>query len=216
MKRVNRNFLAETSKSNRISLCMARFFDYNVEKLIGGKTMLPDSYRQDATRIRRDLHKIPESGFHEFQTQAYIMRFLQELGLQGEPIAQTGVACFFDMGQSSAIAFRADMDGLCITERTAHDFQSETTGIMHACGHDGHMTMLLLLAKYLSENPIQISKNILLIFQPAEEGPGGAKVVIEEGVLQRFHVEHVFGFHLSPDYPFGTVAFTDGNFCIRR
>ncbi len=169
-------------------------------------------YTDEAVRIRRELHQIPETGFSEFETQKYIMAYLAELGLSCEKCARTGVVCYLDMGAETTLALRSDMDGLAIEELNDVEYKSRHEGRMHACGHDGHMTMLLLFAKYVAEEKPKLKKNILLLFQPAEEGPGGAVEVVSEGVLKKYKVKHVFGFHLSPEYPLGTVAATPGEF----
>lgn len=174
--------------------------------------ILKERYYLDCIEIRRDLHKIPEEGLKEFKTNKYIMNYLNKIGLKCEKSAGTGVICFFDVGSDETYAFRADMDGLSIAEENNIDFKSEHNGMMHACGHDGHMTILLLFAKYLVENKDKIKKNILLIFQPAEEGPGGARIMVEEGVLRRFHVKNVFGLHIEPYIQKGKIATKPGNF----
>ncbi len=167
---------------------------------------------EKAKKIRRDLHQIPECGLNEVLTQAYIMRFLSNLGLNCVVYAKTGVACLIDMHKDSTIAFRADMDGLPVTEETEAVYQSLHKGMMHACGHDGHMSMLLLFADYVMTQKQELAHNILLIFQPAEEGPGGASIMIAEGILKTYHVSRIFGFHLSPDYAFGKIATKPGEF----
>lgn len=174
--------------------------------------MINKTYYDDAIKIRRDLHKIPEVGFREFKTQKYIMDFLTELNLPYQITANTGLACYLNMHQGTTIALRSDMDGLPITEENNVDYKSLHEGFMHACGHDGHITMLLLYAKYIIEEKITLPNNVLLLFQPAEEGPGGAKKIIEEGVLAKYEVKHIFGLHLSPDHPFGTIASKAGEF----
>lgn len=168
--------------------------------------MIDSSYENDAVKIRRDLHQIPEIGFQEFKTQKYIMDYLNDLGLHCEKCAQTGVICYMDMKQDVTIALRSDMDGLPIIEQNNVPYKSTHSGKMHACGHDGHMSILLLLAKYIVRENVKLNKNILLIFQPAEEGPGGAVEVIKENILKKYQVKHVFGFHLSPEYPMGILA----------
>ena len=145
--------------------------------------MLYSDCYEDAIRIRRDLHQIPETGFKEVKTQQYIMNFLNDLGLNYETMAETGVVCFLDMNREDTVALRSDMDGLPIEEKNNVDYKSIHPGKMHACGHDGHITMLLLFAKHIVTEKIRLPKNIILLFQPAEEGPGGARKVIEEGIL---------------------------------
>ena len=174
--------------------------------------MISNVYSDEARKIRRDLHMIPEIGFQEFKTQKYIMNFLAELDLSYEIAAKTGVVCYIDMHQNTTIALRSDIDGLSINEKNDIDYKSLHEGFMHACGHDGHIAMLLAYAKYIITENIQLPNNILLIFQPAEEGPGGAETIIEEGFLKKYDVSHVFAFHLSPDYPYGMIATKSGEF----
>ncbi|MEG0376915.1 MAG: M20/M25/M40 family metallo-hydrolase, partial [Eubacterium sp.] len=138
-------------------------------------------YKEEAVKLRCDLHRIPEVGFKEYKTQAYILNYLRDLGYAPEVLCNTGVALYIQgkTGMAETIAIRADMDGLSVIEETGVDFMSEHSGMMHACGHDGHMTMVLLVAKYLKEHPEARVRNILLIFQPAEEGPGGAEPIVK-------------------------------------
>lgn len=168
--------------------------------------ILKEKYFEEIKRIRRDLHRIPEEGLKEYKTSQYIKDYLTSLGLEYDITAQTGVLCYFDAGSSDTYAFRTDMDGLSIVENNDIDFKSSHCDMMHACGHDGHMAILLVFAKYLSENKINLKSNILLIFQPAEEGPGGAKLIIEEGKLKEYNVKNVFALHLSPNVPKGKYS----------
>ncbi len=174
--------------------------------------MINKAYSDEARRVRRDLHMIPEIGFEEYKTQKYITDYLTVLNLSYEIVAKTGVVCFIDMHQDTTIALRSDIDGLSINEQNDVDYKSKHEGYMHACGHDGHVAMLLTYAKYIIAEKIQLQNNILLVFQPAEEGPGGAQKIIEEGLLKKYDVSHVFAFHLSPDYPYGMIATKSGEF----
>ncbi|MTI49537.1 M20 metallopeptidase family protein [Sporosalibacterium faouarense] len=160
--------------------------------------------------IRRHLHRIPEIGFNEFKTSKFINDYLNELGYETEIVAKTGVIGY-KRGNSNkgAIAFRSDIDGLEVTEKTGSSFASEVEGMMHACGHDGHMSILLGLAIYLS-NYEQLERDVVLIFQPAEEGPGGAEVIIREGVFKKYNIEKIFGLHILPDIEEGKVGFKSG------
>lgn len=169
-------------------------------------------YQTEAYTLRRQLHQIPERGFQEFKTQAFIMNYLEGLGLKPEKIIDTGVVAFIPGNGviHETIAFRSDMDGLDGTEDTGLDCPSRHEGMMHACGHDGHMTMLLIFAKFLVEHPGLIPRDILLVFQPAEEGPGGAKPMVESGVFDRFDVSAIFGTHLFPFIKEGVVATAPG------
>lgn len=164
-----------------------------------------------AIRHRRALHKIPEVGFQEFKTQQYLISSLKSLeGVAVETVAETGVLAWIQGKSEQSVAFRADMDALEVTEKTGLPFASSHTGKMHACGHDGHMTMALLLAQSLSERRDRLEKSVLIIFQPAEEGPGGAKVLVEAGILEKYNVEAVYGYHLFPEIAAGTFATRSG------
>lgn len=164
-----------------------------------------------AIRHRRALHQIPEVGFQEVKTQQYLLSALKALeGVVVERIADTGVLAWIPGKSEQCIAFRADMDALEVTEKTGLPFASGHAGKMHACGHDGHMTMALLLAQSLSERRDRLEKSVLIIFQPAEEGPGGAKVLVEAGILEKYKVEAIYGYHLFPEVASGTFATRSG------
>lgn len=164
----------------------------------------------DLKRWRRDLHQIPELGLKETQTTAYLKAELEKMGYQPQPLLETGLYVFIDHGYGKSVAFRTDIDGLPVNEETGVDFASTHKGIMHACGHDGHMTALLGFAKALKENKEPILYDILLIFQPAEESPGGARIVCEKGLLKQFNVESIFGIHLMPLLDEGVIASKPG------
>jgi len=166
------------------------------------------------TIFRRDLHKIPEIGFREHKTSDYLKRALVRMGYKPFSVAGTGVAVHIKGNSDETIAFRADMDGLPIMEETELDFKSENPFMMHACGHDGHMSMLLGLARALNDFDV-FEKSILLLFQPAEEGPGGAKVIIEEGILEKYNVKEIYGFHLYPGLDEGFIGCRPGPFMAR-
>ncbi|RBP63844.1 hippurate hydrolase [Alkalibaculum bacchi] len=168
--------------------------------------------KSEAIAVRRYLHTIPEEGFKEYKTSEYIYNYLSNLGIKTiEKVATTGIIAFFP-GESKdeTIAFRADMDGLSIDEENAWEYVSTHKGMMHGCGHDGHMTILLLMAKYMVENHIAPKKNVLLIFQPAEEGPGGAEVIVKEGILQKYKVKKIYGCHIMPTVEEGTIGCKSG------
>lgn len=154
---------------------------------------------------RRELHQMPELGLEEYKTSAYIGEKLKEFGLNPFTIAKTGIYVYIDAGSEDTYAFRADMDALEAEEENDVDYASKHPGKMHACGHDGHMAMLLGLAKVLSQTE-NIKKNILLIFQPAEEGPGGAKIITESGIFEKYNVKGIFGIHLFPNLDEGIIA----------
>lgn len=164
-----------------------------------------------ACSIRQALHSIPEEGYGEIKTAQYIKEILEGMGLDTYTTAKTGVYCLIPgRNADRTIAFRADMDGLSVKEQTGVDFESVHPNMMHACGHDGHMSILLLMAIYLQENHIVPETNVMLIFQPAEEGPGGAKAIVEEGILAKYHVEEIYGCHIMPDLMQGCIATRKG------
>ncbi|MPW24703.1 amidohydrolase [Alkalibaculum sp. M08DMB] len=166
---------------------------------------------EEAVSIRRKLHTIPEEGFEEFKTSDYIYKYLIDLGIENiERVATTGIVAFIPGQCDETIAFRADMDGLSVDEDNICEYKSIHKGMMHACGHDGHMTIMLLLAKYIVENKIVSKYNVLLIFQPAEEGPGGAKVIIEQGLLQKYAVRKIYGCHIMPTIDEGKIGCKPG------
>lgn len=162
----------------------------------------------EAVVIRQDLHKIPETCFEEKQTQAYILTDLARFSPDRlEKIAKTGVkAVFFGKNATETVAFRADMDGLKTGELNETAYCSTRDGYMHACGHDGHMTILLLLARLIHEQRAQLNKNVVLLFQPAEEGQGGAMHMIAEGALQNPSVDRIYGSHLWPSIGKGKIG----------
>ncbi len=155
---------------------------------------------------RRALHRIPEIGDNERQTSAYIRKHLESLRPDDLRIlAGTGLrAVFRGDGTGRVLAFRADMDALPIEEKTGCPFASEHSGCMHACGHDGHMANLLTFAEWTAAHRANLRDTVVLIFQPAEETVGGAKRMIDEGVLE--NVDIIYGMHLMPDVPKGRMA----------
>ena len=169
-------------------------------------------------QIRRELHQIPEIGLQEYQTSAYIRRKLAEFGItETEQWLDTGVVAVIHGKQDApAVAFRADMDALPVTEQTGCTFVSKREGYMHACGHDGHMTILLGFAKYLQEHREDLRGDVVLIFQPAEEGPGGAKLLVEAGLFQKHPVRCIIGCHIFPQVPQGKVACRKGAMMARN
>ncbi len=168
-------------------------------------------YEEQLVAIRRDFHAHPELQFQEHRTAAIVADILSQLGFEVTTgIAETGVVGTLRNGSDErAIAIRADMDALPITETTGASYCSTVPGVMHACGHDGHTTMLLGLAFYLSTNR-NFDGTVHLIFQPAEEDISGALRMIEEGIFDRFPVDAVFGLHNMPGYPVGQVLVRPG------
>ena len=163
-------------------------------------------------RYRRDLHQIPELDDDLPETIAYVRAVLEALPCDKTVFspATSTVCCFFDRGTSHATAVRSDMDALPVTERTGRAFASRHAGCMHACGHDGHMAMVLGLAQHVARHLDELPRSLLLVFQPAEETTGGAKRVCESGVFERLGVDRLYGFHLWPELPYGTVASRPG------
>lgn len=162
-------------------------------------------------KIREDLHMHPELGNHELWTSAYIESCLKGLGLEVTRYLETSVvARLHGARPGRTVAIRADMDALPVTERTSCPFTSATDGLMHACGHDIHMTGALICAKLLCETRESLSGDVLFIFQADEEGSGGAQRLIDAGALE--NVDAVFGCHVAPDLPLGTVGIRYGKF----
>ena len=153
---------------------------------------------------RRALHAMPELEWNLPRTAEYVRKSLESLNCRVFSPVDTAVCAFFDFGAETAIAFRADMDALPITEKTGAAYASRHPGIMHACGHDGHMAILLELARRLDKKE-NLPHNVLLIFQPGEESPGGAKRICDTGVLENYKVQAVFGLHLWPGLTAGEV-----------
>jgi len=158
--------------------------------------------------VRRDFHKHPELGMEEYRTRDQIVHYLKEMGISYEKdIANTAVVGIIRGGRpGKTVALRADIDALPITEENDVSYKSVYEGKMHACGHDAHTTMLLGAANILQKNRESLAGNVKLFFQPAEETVGGAKPMIEEGVMDNPKVEAVFGIHVSPELETGEVA----------
>jgi len=161
---------------------------------------------------RRFLHRIPEVAFSEEKTARYVADCLDKLPLEVRTgIAGHGVVGFLDTGRPGTnLLIRADMDALPITEKTGLSFASTHDGVMHACGHDAHMSMVLTAAKILCGLSDRLSGTIRFIFQPAEEGPGGALPMINAGVMDNPTVDYAIGCHVWPDIPEGTIGVRDG------
>jgi amidohydrolase len=170
------------------------------------------SYREKVIKTRRDLHRIPELGFKEEKTSAYVADYLKQEGLPVTTgIARTGVVGLLKTGDPGpTLLIRADMDALPITEITGLPFASQHPGVMHACGHDGHTAMVLVAASVLNALKDRINGTIKFVFQPAEEGPGGAKPMIEAGVMDDPHVDYALGCHIWPTIPEGTIGIRNG------
>lgn len=173
------------------------------------ENIMPDLLEY-CTRIRRYLHRYPELSFKEEKTATYILEELRKLGLDGKRVGKTGVYVVIDAGQPGPIvAFRADTDALPIQEENVTPYASTVPGVMHACGHDGHVAILLGLAAVLQNKKESVQGKVVLLFQPAEESPpGGALDIVNSGILQG--VEAIFGLHLKTFMPLGTVGVRGG------
>ncbi len=171
------------------------------------------SIHQDIIKWRRDLHRIPEIGFELDQTSLYLRGCLDQLGIPYYTAAQTGIVALVEGSTPGpTLALRADMDGLPIKEETGLPFASDN-GNMHACGHDAHMAILLGTAKIISGMRDQIKGRVKLLFQPGEEGHGGAEKMIADGCLENPPVDRVYGLHVGQIFPevgTGQVGVCDG------
>jgi N-acetyldiaminopimelate deacetylase len=162
-------------------------------------------------KIRRELHQIPELGFKEFKTQAYILNYLHQLPDDRLEIKTWETGIFVKItgnNPTKTIGYRADIDGLPITEATGLEFKSVHDGRMHACGHDFHMTIALGLIRHFVDNPID--DHLLFIFQPAEEGPGGAEPMLKTEIMKSWKPDMIIALHIAPEYPVGTIATREG------
>jgi len=172
-----------------------------------------DELVPDLIATRRDLHEHPELAFEEVRTSGIVAQRLQKLGLEVQTgVAKTGVIGYLRGGASKpgakTIAIRADMDALPIYELNEIDYRSQTDGKMHACGHDGHTSILLAVADILTKRKDELGGNVKFVFQPAEERVGGAAPMVKEGAMQG--VDGVIGLHLISDYPLGRVGVRSG------
>ena len=161
--------------------------------------------------IRRKLHQIPELGFEEIKTQAFLLEYIRTLPQDNIEVKtwKTGIFVKVNgMNPSKIIAYRADIDGLPIEEDTSYSFKSIHKGNMHACGHDFHMSIALgVLTHFVFE---RIQDDLLFIFQPAEEGPGGALPMLQSDILQNWKPSKIIALHIAPEYPVGTIATREG------
>ncbi|OSX53434.1 N-acetyldiaminopimelate deacetylase, partial [Anoxybacillus ayderensis] len=161
--------------------------------------------------IRRDLHQIPELGFQEWKTQRYILNYLARLPQERLQMKTWRTGIFvrvLGMAPTKTIGYRADMDGLPIDEQTDVPFRSTHEGRMHACGHDMHMAIALGVLTHVVHHPID--DDMLFIFQPAEEGPGGALPMLESDEMKQWMPDMVIALHIAPEYPVGTIATKEG------
>jgi len=169
-------------------------------------------HRDLVIKLRRDLHRIPETGYREKKTSRYVADYLKNLGFD----VKTGIARYGVVGSlrggspGGTLMIRSDMDALEIKEETGLAFASTHEGVMHACGHDAHMSMVLAAATILNGIKGELKGTIQFLFQPAEEGPGGAEAMIREGVMENPHVDHAVGCHVWPGIPEGTIGVRPG------
>ncbi len=172
---------------------------------------------EELKNLRRAFHKIPEQGLQEYKTTLLIEETLASYGITDvKRVLETGVvARVAGQGKKPTIAFRADIDGLPVAE-AEKEYASCHEGMMHACGHDGHITMLLGFAKYLMSMPEPPLGDVVLIFQPAEEGPGGAELLVKAGVLKAYGIEKIIGCHVFPEVAQGKVACKTGAMMARN
>ena len=198
------------SQKSKVEIDTSANIVYNRETII---------HREGAFAIRiiqnrRALHQIPELDRQLPLTIAYLTSELEGLGCTLFSPIDGSLCAWFDFGAEKAIAFRADMDALPITEKTGAAWASRHPGRMHACGHDGHMAILLELARRLSKRK-RLQKNILLVFQPAEEATGGAKPICDTGIFAEYNVEAIFGLHLWPGLTKGKIFSRPGEMMSR-
>ena len=177
---------------------------------------LSREYLQEVVAIRRHFHRHPELSFKEFETASFIASKLKEYGIPFEDkVAQTGIVALIKgkNPDSHAVALRADMDALPIRELNKSDYCSQNEGVMHACGHDAHMASLLGAARVLNEIRNEFAGTVKLIFQPSEESyPGGARVMIEEGVLENPKPAAIIGQHVFPELEAGKIGMRPGKY----
>jgi carboxypeptidase Ss1 len=170
----------------------------------------------EMVKTRRALHQHPELAYHEVATSKLIAEKLESMGIDvRRGVGGTGVLGTLKGGKKGrVVALRADMDGLPVQEMSEVEFRSKSDGVMHACGHDTHMAMLLGAARILSDNRAELSGTVKFLFQPAEEhgGRGGAQPMIEDGAMEDPKVDHVFGLHISNNQRSGEIGVREGSF----
>ncbi|MEM3192660.1 MAG: carboxypeptidase CpsA [Candidatus Parvarchaeota archaeon] len=173
-----------------------------------------EMYNEKVIEIRRTLHQNPELSYQEYETAKLIASHLEKDGIEvRKGVGGTGVVgILYGKNANKTIGLRADMDALPVQEQTGLPFASKKNGVMHACGHDNHVAMLLGAAHVLVQHKDELSNNVKFLFQPAEEdgGEGGALPMIRDGALENPHVDHVFGLHIMSDFPVGTFALRAG------
>ncbi len=168
----------------------------------------------DAIAVRRDLHQHPELSWKEERTQRVILERLAGLDVEDvRPLAKTGATALVRGGRAGpCVLWRADIDALPVPEKSGVPFASQNEGVMHACGHDSHAAIALGLAQLTSEARESLAGSVRFVFQPAEEASGGAALCIEEGILEKPHVDRCLGLHISADVPVGEINVAAGPF----
>lgn len=163
------------------------------------------------TTHRRHLHQHPELSLHEFETTKYITGFLDDIGVSYERPLETGAIAYLEGNSDHTIAFRADIDALPIFEENDIDYRSQVDNVMHACGHDGHTTALMLFVKRCKDQADKglLPHNVVFIFQPAEETGGGANRLIKAGAFNNYPIEAIFGVHVNPFAEEGQIVIRD-------
>ncbi|MGN1295881.1 MAG: M20 family metallopeptidase, partial [Bacilli bacterium] len=164
----------------------------------------------DVIKIRRDLHQIPELSTKEYKTKEYIKNYLKNSKGKLIEINETGLILLYDYKKEKSIAFRCEEDALPIEEKNDFVYKSKHNGISHACGHDGHIAMILALSKYIDDNIFDYPKNIILVFQPSEEIRGGAKIVLDSLILQKNNVDEMYATHIWPQLEEGKIFTSKG------
>ncbi|MGM7682738.1 N-acetyldiaminopimelate deacetylase [Cytobacillus sp. Hm23] len=162
-------------------------------------------------KIRRDLHQIPELGYKENKTQQYLINYLSTLNADRFVMKKWKTGLFVKVAGTNpqqTVGYRADIDGLPITEETGYEFSSKHQGNMHACGHDFHMSIALGVLTHIVNHPIR--DDVLFLFQPAEEGPGGALQMLNSEIMKAWKPDEIFALHIAPEYPVGTIATKEG------
>jgi amidohydrolase len=168
-------------------------------------------HADEAQHLRQSLHRIPEKGLEEFETQRFILDYLCKLDITAQIIGGTGVKAVIAGQQPGPVtALRADMDALNVSEQTACGFTSEHPGWMHACGHDGHMAALLATASLLAGNQDKLKGTVILLFQPCEENVAGAELLMAQGALENPVVDRIFAIHMMPHIPQGQIGVVSG------
>ncbi len=170
------------------------------------------NYQNQMIKWRHHFHENPELAYEEFNTSKKVVSLLKQFGISKieEGIGKTGVVAVLENGKGKSIGLRADMDALPIHEENKEKkYKSKTIGKMHACGHDGHTTMLLGAAKYLAETK-NFKGKVVLIFQPAEEGFAGARAMIKDGLLEKYPIDEIYGMHNMPGLEKGVLAIESG------